>query len=635
MSLCAGQSTVLTATVIGTLPSGVGVTWYSAQFGGSVLGSGLTYNTGVLATTTTYYVGTCPGTFRKPVTVTIGNPVITGTAVVTNATCSTAGSITGLSTSGGTPTVTIQWNGVTTPTMNLSGASAGTYTVVVTDGAGCTATSGPYTITSAGGPTINTTSMVVTNSNCLGNNGSITGITATGTGLVPSWSNGPGTMNNTGLAAGTYTLTVTDNNGCTASVGPITVGSTSGPSINSSGVVVTNATCGNSNGSITGITASGNSLTYNWNGTTTPNANYTNINTGSYTLTVTDNLGCIATYGPVNITNTPGPVINATNVVVSDAHCGNANGSITGITVSGGLPTLTYSWNSGAYNTLDISSVPASNYTLVVTDGNGCTASAGPFTINNIAGPVINSSAMVITPETCNGNDGAITGITASGASVLTYSWNLVPSPTIDIINLTNGNYVLVVSDAFGCSTGAGPFNVGLTPGPSISSTGLVVTNETCSNANGSIVGLQASGTGLTYEWNGVATFDEDTTGLVAGNYTLVVTDFNGCTVSYGPVNITNSPSPVISTSNMVLSNEHCDNANGSITGITVSGGQPVLIYSWNGGAYNTLDISNLTAGNYSLLVTDGNGCTASAGPFTLINTPAPVIDITNMVINE
>ncbi len=637
VTICSNGSTTLTATVVGTLPGPTSsVTWYASQFGGAALGTGLTYTTPVLSSTTTYYVGICPGTFRKPVTVTVGGPTITGTAVVSNATCSSAGSITGLSTSGGAPTVTIQWNGVTTPSMNLSGASAGSYSVLVTDGNGCTATSGPYTINSTGGPTVNTTNMVVTNENCLGNNGSITGITASGTGLTYSWTNSGGSsLNATSLAAGNYTLTVTDNLGCTANAGPITVGLNPGPSINSASVVVTNETCSNSNGSIAGLSASGTGLTFAWTNSAATTLNISSLAAGSYTLTVTNNLGCTATYGPVNITNSPGPVINTTNMVVNNAHCGNNNGSITGITVSGGQPTVTYSWNSGAYSTLNISSLAAGNYTLVASDANGCTSTVGPFTISNIAGPVVNTTGIVITPESCNGNDGSITGITASGASTLTYSWNFVSSPTIDITNLTTGNYALIVTDAFGCFSGAGPFNVSLTAGPTISAAGLVVTNETCSNSNGSIVGLQATGTGLTYEWNGVATFDEDNTGLAAGNYTLVVTDFNGCTVSYGPVNITNSPGPTINTINMVVSNEHCGNANGSITGITISGGQPTIVYSWNSGAYNTLNISSLTAGNYSLLVTDGNGCTASVGPFAIINTPAPTINTTNMVITN
>jgi hypothetical protein len=106
-NICSGSTATLTAVVSGTLPAGAVLTWYTTQFGTISVGTGTTYTTPVLASTTTYYVGTCPGTFRVPVTVTVGGPAISGTASITNVTCSTAGSITGLTTSGGIPSVTI------------------------------------------------------------------------------------------------------------------------------------------------------------------------------------------------------------------------------------------------------------------------------------------------------------------------------------------------------------------------------------------------------------------------------------------------------------------------------------------------------------------------------------------------
>ncbi|MCC6701149.1 MAG: hypothetical protein IT221_06480 [Fluviicola sp.] len=139
VTICSGTSTTLTATVVGTLPGTI--TWYSTQFGSTVLGTGTSFTTPTLTATTTYYVGTCPSTFRKAVVVTV-SPL----------------------------------------------------------------------------PTINTTSMIINNVTCVGNDGSITGITASGTSLTYSWSNGPITLNNTGLSNATYTLTVTDNLGCIATL---------------------------------------------------------------------------------------------------------------------------------------------------------------------------------------------------------------------------------------------------------------------------------------------------------------------------------------------------------------------------------------------------------------------------------
>ena len=181
--------------------------------------------------------------------------------------------------------------------MNLSNASPGSYTVIVTDNVGCTATAGPFTIGSTGGPTVNTTNIVVTDANCLGNNGSIVGITATGTGLTYSWNGGAyTTLNISNLPAGSYSLVVTDNLGCTANAGPISVAQIPGPSIDVSNLVVVHSTCGLANGSISGIVANGNGLITTWNGQTST-LDISSLSAGNYSLTVTDNLGCTANFG--------------------------------------------------------------------------------------------------------------------------------------------------------------------------------------------------------------------------------------------------------------------------------------------------------------------------------------------------
>ena len=632
VSVCSGSPASLSVTVQGTLPSPItnaNITWYTTYTGNTSVGTGLTLNIPSATATTTYYVGFCPnGTFRVPVTVTVGGPTISGTAVVTNATCSAGGSITGLTTSGGAPTTVITWNGVVTPSMNLTGASAGSYTVTVTDGIGCTATSGPYVIGTSGGPTINSTNMVITNASCLGGGGSITGITATGTGLTYNWNAGAySTLDITGLNTGNYNLVVTDNNGCTASLGPINVAQNPGPTINTASMVVTGTTCGLNNGSITGITATGTGLTYTWNGVSSPTLDKTGLASGNYTLIVTNGVGCTATYGPIAIGASSAPVINSASIAITHAHCGQSNGAISGLSVSGGQTAYTYSWNAGAYSTLNLASIPAGNYTLTVTDNLGCMVSAGPFTVNDIAGPVINTTNMVITNETCAGNDGSITGITASGTGTLTYNWNLVPSPSLDRTNIPGGVYGLAVSDGFGCTTVAGPFNVGLSPGPSINATNIVVTGTTCGLNNGSITGITASGTGLTYQWNGVSSPTLDQTGLASGNYTLVVTDASSCTSSYGPVAIGASTAPVINSASILITDAHCGQSNGAISGLSVSGGQTAYTYSWNSGAYNTLNLSNIPAGNYSIQVTDNLGCVVNAGPFTVNSIAGPTLN--------
>lgn len=639
-TICSGQTANVSVTVQGTLPAPVtnaNITWYSSYTSTVALGTGLSYTTPALTTTTTYYVGFCPGgTFRVPVTVTVGGPTISGTAVVTNATCTTGGSITGLSTTGGVPTVNIFWNGVNTGSMNLTNASADTYTVTVTDAAGCSATSGPYTITTTGGPTISSTNMVVTDASCLGNGGAISGITATGTSLSYNWNSGAySTLDISNLTPGPYNLTVTDGNSCTATLGPITVGQQTGPVINSTNILATPTSCGLNNGSISGITATGTGLSYNWNSGAYSTLDITGLASGNYNLVVTDNANCSASVGPINIGTSTAPVINSTAVSIAHEHCGHADGAISGLTVSGGQTNYSYSWSPGGASTLSLSNIANGNYVLTVTDALGCTTNAGPFVVNNLGDPVINTTNIFITNETCAGNDGSITGITATGNGTLTYTWNLVNSASLDHTGLSGGTYALSVSDAFGCFSVAGPFNVSQSPGPAVDITNNIITGTSCGLNNGSISGITVSGgqTPYTYSWNSGAYSTLSISNLSSGNYTLVVTDANDCVSTVGPFSVAGSVPLSLDTTGFVIGNDHCSQYMGTISGITVSGGQTPYTYSWNSGVYTTLDLSNLSTGTYQLVVSDFSGCTIATGPYSVSNVPGPTLNTTGLQI--
>lgn len=622
VTICPNTSATLTATVTGTLPASATLTWYSTQFGSTVLGTGATYTTPVLSATTTYYVGTCPGTFRVPVVVTVNGPAISGTAVVTDANCTTGGSITGLTVSGGTNPLTITWNGVVTPTMDLTNATAGTYSALVTDGTGCTATSGPYTINSAGGPVINTAGMTIVPATCGANTGSISGITASGTGLTYSWTDGAVTLDNTGIPAGTYTLTVTDNLGCTATAGPFIITSPAGPVVNVAGVTVTNTTCGNANGSITGITATGTGLTYSWNGTVTTTPDLIGIPAGSYTLIVTDNNGCASNCGPFVITDEPAAVIDISAMSIGAEHCGSADGSISGIQVTGTAPFV-YSWSPGAYGTLDITNLTAGNYTLTVTDDNGCQTVSAPVNVPAMSGPVTDNAAMIITAESCNGNDGSITGITATGSG-LTFEWNGSVTAGSDLTNVTAGNYTLVVTDAFGCTATTGPYTITGATAMSLDATNIVITPTSCLINDGQITGLTINGgVNPVISWsNGAST--ADISNLGAGTYTITVTDAQNCVLT-ADYSVPMANGPVIDA--VAIVNASCQQANGSIS-VNASGGTGVLNYSIDNGANVQTNgtFSNLPGATYLILVADQAGCFADSSVQITV-TPVPQIN--------
>lgn len=637
VTICQGSNPTLTAVVIGVLPGTL--SWYSVPFGGSVLGTGLTYAIplpllapGVY----TYYVGVCPGTFRVPVTVTINpRPIISGVAILTNPTCSNAGSITNLTVSGGTPGYTYSWNGTITAGANYTNIPAGTYTLTVTDLNGCTDTDGPHTLIGTAGPIINASGVVIQDQNCNGTLGSITGITATGTGLTYSWSNSGGSaLNASNLVAGNYTLTVTDGNGCVATAGPYTVNNIPGPTVNAAGIVISPATCGNANGGISGITAAGTGLTYAWNGTASASTSLINQMGGNYTLVVTDVNGCTISSGPHFIPSTAGPTINAGSVLLSDENCNQGNGSISGLTISGGAPTYILSWTNTAQSTLNLTNLSSGSYTLTVTDQNNCVAVSGPYTILNTGAPVIDASAVTIFDEICNGTLGSITGIIATGTN-LSYSWSNSGGNNLNALNLTAGSYTLTITDFNGCSALSGPYTINNNAGPTVDISSIIIVPSTCGNANGSISGIQTTGNSLTFEWNGVASGVSSLSNQLGGNYTLVVTDNVGCTASTGPITIPSLLGPTISSVGISVVNENCGQANGSITGLTIVGGSPTYNISWSNTSQSSIDITSLATGDYTLTVTDANGCNATSGPYTIANLAGPVLSISGVLIQN
>lgn len=636
-TVCAGSPITLTVSTSGVVPGTL--YWYTSPFGPTPIPGaiGTSYSPSPAPTsTTTYYVGVCPGTFRVPVTVTINPlPIITGTPVITNAGCTVPGSITGLSASGGTGTLDYSWNGISTANANLSNVGPGAYTLIVTDDNGCTAQSGPHNITGTSGPIFNTTNMIIANQICNGTLGSITGITATGNSLTYNWSPSGGTaLNVSGLTAGSYTITATDNVGCTASAGPFNVAFVPGPTVNTTNVVVTDETCSLNNGSITGITASGTGLTYAWTNGGGTNLNATNLNAGSYSLTVTDGNGCTASAGPYSIVDQTAPVINASGVNITNENCGQGNGAISGISVTGGAPTLSYAWSNTTQTTLAISNLSAGSYNLTVTDQNGCTTQSGPHTVLNTGGPVFDATNVVVTDVSCLGTMGSITGLTATGIG-LEFMWLPSGGTSLDATGLAAGSYTIGATDDNGCIAYSGPYTVGTITGPSIDASALVETDESCSDANGSITGITANGNGLTYNWTNGGGSNLDATNLAAGTYSLTVTDGIGCTASAGPFTLINNAGPSINVSNVIITDEHCSQGDGLIVGIDVTGGNPALSYSWDNSSETTVDLFDLSAGTYNLTVIDQLGCVATAGPFNVTNIAGPSINETAVQIQD
>jgi gliding motility-associated-like protein len=586
--------------------------------------TGLTFTTPNLTTTTTYWVGICPGSFRKPVQVTVGsNPNISGTANITNVSCAgNDGGISGLTVSGGTPNYTFSWNGNPSASANLTNANAGSYTLTVADANGCSATSGSYTITSAGGPVIDASLVNILNPTCAGANGSITGITQTG-GVITSWSNSGGTnINANNLNAGSYTLTVTDASNCSATAGPFVLTAPTGPTIDATNIFISNENCGNGNGSISGITANGVSLTNSWSNSTETTLDISNLSAGSYTLTVLDNQGCSTISGPYVVESNPAQTINVSAVVLTPETCAQDNGAISGIQISGGAAPLSYSWTNTTQTTLDISNLSSGTYTLTVIDGNGCSAISNPFSIVDTPMPTINDMNILIVNESCTGNDGSISGITTTGVG-LTYEWNGVLS-SLNQSNLVANSYTLLVTDVNGCTVTSGPYNVSGSTPLSIDLTNVITTNSACSTNTGSITGISITG-GINpvFTWsNGVNILNQN--GLGAGSYTISVNDDQGCTDSETIVIALNS-GPAIDANSVTITQTSCGQNNAEISGLLDNSSNSS--YSWTGTTDTTLNLSNLSSGTYSLTATGIDGCVSQFGPVIINASTSPNAD--------
>ncbi|MEW6469697.1 MAG: PKD domain-containing protein [Bacteroidota bacterium] len=676
--LCNGGNTgSATSSVTGGTPA-YSYSWSNGQTTANA--------TGLAAGTYTLTVTDANGCTRTA-TVTITQPTLLNATISasTNVSCNggSNGSAT-VSASGGTPSYTYLWSNSQTGT-TATGLSAGTYTVTVTDANGCTATA---TVTITQPPLLNV-SLSGTNVLC---NGNTTGSATSGvTGGTPaysySWSNGQTTANATGLAAGTYTLTVTDANGCTQTA---TVTITQPPLLNATISASTNVSCnGGSNGSAT-VSASGGtpSYTYLWSNSQT-GTTATGLSAGTYTVTVTDANGCTRT-ATVTITQPPALTLSTS---FTQATCGNANGSVS-VTATGGTPAYSYSWSNGA-TTASVTGLAANIYSVVVTDANGCTATAsvtvpnagsptvtitgqvnvlcngnstgsatasatggtpgytyswsnsqtgtnatglaaGTYTVtvtdaNGCSAqatvtitqpPALTVSATGTNVLCFGGNTGSASASATGGTPNYTYVWSNAQTGA-NATGLAAGTYTVTVTDANGCTATS---TVTITQPTLLNATISASTNVSCNGgSNGSATVSASGGTpAYSYSWSNGQT-STNATGLAAGTYTITVTDANGCTRT-ATVTITQPPALTLSTS---FTQATCGNANGSVS-VTASGGTPAYSYSWSNGA-TTASVTGLTANIYSVVVTDANGCTATAS-VTVPNAGSPSVTISSSV---
>ncbi len=657
---CPSSDAQLTASATGGEP---GYTYlWSPATGLTDPASATTAAKPLVTTTYTVLVTDINGcTATASLTITVA-PVLAATATASDpniGTCPTSQSILDVIVTGGEPGYTYLWapsTGLSNPAIKNPTAKPAvttTYTVTVTDNNGCQTTA-PVTVNVLPDLVATASADDMLIGTCPTSRSNL-GVTVTGgeAGYTYSWAPATG-LNSTTVsnpvakpaATTTYTVTVTDANGCQATddieivVAPdLSVAATANDYILS--------TCPASQAQITASATGGEELAgggYTWSWAPSAGLSATNIpnpvakpaSTTTYTVTVTDRNGCTAT-NTITIEVRPplAAIATATDYLIGD--CLSSTTTLD-VNVTGGELPYVYSWD----NALTLSDAtakspvakPAVNttYTVTITDANNCTVTA-TVTIN-IAPPLTATAVVDDDPiGTCPTSVAHLSTTVSGGEGGYTYLWD--NAGTLDDATKANPTakpavstlYTVTVTDANGCMTTA-QVQVNVAPALTVTAT---ADDNIISACPSSVANLTATGAGgelllsgdYLYNWSPAAGLNYTNVKspvakpAVTTTYTVTITDRNGCTAS-DQIIITVMPPIALTTTPVVYAggyNITCNGASDGAIDLGVTGGEAPYAYAWNGPSGFTSavqDISGLRAGTYTVIVTDANNCTAT-----------------------
>jgi hypothetical protein len=494
---------------------------------------------------------------------------------------------------GGTSPYTYQWSdsgNSTTATVN--NLAVGEYTVTVTDDNDCTSI---QTVkVNAFGCTVTATNTIAQIS-CFGECDGQTGVLF-GNGSGPyslEWSNGSTSSNISGLCEGIYSVTVTDSNGCTNQ----SYSQINEPALLEVDLVsLIDIGCFGENTGSVEVQAIGGKTPYNYAWSTgSTQSSINGLAIGSYSVTITDGGACSAIRS-FDITQAPLLELSVANTNPVDCS-GSATGQAT-LSATGGTGSYSFDWSNGSEG-ISLDNLSAGNYTITVTDESNCTA--------EVDVTITEPDALVITltgkeDVSCFGaNDGSASVTVAGGISDYQYAWSNGTSGT-SVSGLAPGTYTLIVTDANNCTeetsiviTEPDVLNVSLQDLETVSCFGF---------SNGTIeVSTTGGSMPMNMSWsNGDTGSSIDNLG--PGNYTVTVTDGNGCT---DELSATMSEPEVLAVT-AVATDVECPELNEGSIAATVTGGTGDYSYLWSNGS-NVNPIFALVGGDYTLTVTDDNNC--------------------------
>ncbi|MBK8556023.1 MAG: SprB repeat-containing protein [Lewinellaceae bacterium] len=345
---------------------------------------------------------------------------------------------------------------------------------------------------------------------------------------------------------------------------------------------------------------------------------------GSYSLTVTDAAGCSTTIPALDIQQPPQLLVQTS---ISDIPC---FGALTGkilTDVSGGFSPYTYQWSNGAVtpNALLLS---ASSYQLTVTDQTGCAQVLTDLTVKQQSEQIMLEVLEQQAVSCANAANGKIRVRVSNAQGPYQFAWTPpiglhanVQQPEDLVSGLSGGIYRVTVTDAQGCYTVSPNLLVEEAPPllPTIDSLHQVL----CKGAHTGWIAASGAGGLPPYAWqwsNGNPNATAAT--LAAGAYMLTITDLQGCTITAGPVTIT-EPNQALSLQTIQVLGDVCGNSGGKID-IQPSGGTVPYQYMWSNGAMSQ-DLLGVPGGTYVLTLSDQYGCTLVSQEFQLSQNDSPL----------
>lgn len=404
------------------------------------------------------------------------------------------------------------------------------------------------------------------------------------------------------------------------------------------------STCNLPNGSVLGITVTGNQYSiFRWidlnRQVVGTGRQLFNVPAGSYKLIVSDlQEGCADSTQYIVVNAIPAPMLDTQSVQINNSSCRQSNGSIRGIRAVNTTGTVSYTWYDAAGklvgNAADLVNIPAGTYRLKMKDaGSSCdTVTSRAYVVGNTGEVTIDSFAVVIQPAGCTRNNGSITGLQITGGTQITWrniNTNAVVGNNPNLFNMPPGQYRLeAVYTPLGCTANSPVYTISTANMIPVSVQQVTEKEASCLVNNGSITisQLSANQNLFSFKWLRDSITPISTslsiTDLSPATYYLVATDTNGCEKMIYKKSIVMQGPPVLDETSARAIPDTCDFKVGQITGLSVTGGTGVLQYRWTSSqgliAGNTLALNNLSPGTYQLQITDANACAITSQTYTI-----------------